>query len=173
MRTRTVIESPYAGANAPAIAANVAYLDRCYLDSLSRGEAPIASHGSRLVHVLNDSKPDERAIGLEAGTAWIPVADLVVFYVDRGMSNGMVAALELCLQLGKSVEFRRLDVKQAEETPEETPEPTEDPPPPVHVHHVERVEVGRVAGAPKPPSLPPSADDEAHAALAYRAGRGS
>ena len=35
-----ILESPYAG----DVAANVKYARRCVRDSLSRGEAPIASH---------------------------------------------------------------------------------------------------------------------------------
>ncbi len=101
---RVIIESPLSG----DVEANVAYLDRCYLDTLKRGEAPIASHGSRLVHVLDDLEPADRALGIKVGVAWHEVAELVVFYVDRGMSRGMVDALEHVVSIGVPWEFRRL-----------------------------------------------------------------
>lgn len=104
MRRLVVIESPYSG----DVEANVAYLDLCYLDSLKRGEAPIASHGSRLVHVLDDKLPAERHTGIAAGLAWHRVADLVVFYVDRGMSGGMVKAYQHAQSVGVTIEYRHL-----------------------------------------------------------------
>lgn len=88
-----IIESPYAG----DVEANVAYARKAMADSIRYyGEAPIASH---LLYtqpgVLDDSLPHERALGIAAGLAWRAVAQGAVFYVDRGWSNGMVAAKEL------------------------------------------------------------------------------
>lgn len=85
-----VIESPFAG----DVEANVAYARRCLRDSLDRGENPIASH---LLYtqpgVLDDSIPGERERGIHAGFAWGARADLIAFYLDRGWSPGMSAAL--------------------------------------------------------------------------------
>lgn len=103
---RVIIESPYSG----DVVANTAYLDRCFLDALSRGEAPIASHGSRLVHVLNDHDAHQRRQGMDAGLAWYAGAELIAFYVDRGMTTGMVEALEYAIKLGIKFELRRLDL---------------------------------------------------------------
>ena len=81
-----IIESPYAG----DIAQNLEYARLCVRDSLSRGEAPIASH---LLYtqtgLLNDSIPIERTQGIDAGHAWFEVADAIIFYTDLGISNGM------------------------------------------------------------------------------------
>lgn len=89
-----IIESPYAG----DVERNVAYARACMADSLSRGEAPIASH---LLYtqpgILDDSKPDERALGIAAGLAWKRVADDHVFYLDLGWSRGMRDAADACL----------------------------------------------------------------------------
>lgn len=89
---RVILESPYAG----DVDANVAYARRCILDCLSRGESPIASH---LLYtqpgVLDDKAEDERALGIEAGLAWLPVADAMVVYMDRGISPGMQAAMDV------------------------------------------------------------------------------
>lgn len=84
-----IIESPYAG----DVEANVAYARAAMRDSILRGENPIASH---LLYtqpgILNDDIPEERERGIAAGLAWRAVADLAVFYIDRGWSGGMMAA---------------------------------------------------------------------------------
>ena len=102
---RVIIESPYAG----DVAENMAYARACLADSLRRGEAPLASH---LLYtqpgVLDDDKADERALGIEAGHAWIACADLVVVYHDLGVSQGMQAGMRRAFDEGKPVEFRRL-----------------------------------------------------------------
>lgn len=86
---RVVIESPYAG----DITRNVYYARLCILDSLRRGEAPIASH---LLYtqpgILDDDNPEERQWGIDAGLAWVGVADAQVFYLDLGASHGMCKA---------------------------------------------------------------------------------
>ena len=69
---RVIIESPYAG----NIKRNLEYARACVKDSLLRGEAPIASH---LLYtqegILNDSISEERRLGIDAGLAWMEVAD--------------------------------------------------------------------------------------------------
>lgn len=101
-----IVESPYAG----DIEANVAYARRCLRDSLARGEAPIASH---LLYtqegVLRDDVPEERRQGIEAGLAWRAVADVAVFYVDRGWSRGMLEAASLYDREGKPYLVRQID----------------------------------------------------------------
>lgn len=86
MKRLVIIESPYAG----EVEANVAYARAAMRDSLSRGEAPIASH---LLYtqpgVLDDGIPEERQLGIDAGLQWARVAECAVFYVDRGWSPGM------------------------------------------------------------------------------------
>lgn len=98
-----IIESPYAG----DVATNLAYARACLRDSLERGEAPIASH---LLHtqVLDDTIPADRECGIDAGTAWIRVCDLMACYIDKGYSQGMVCAARLAHHLGKRVVIRSL-----------------------------------------------------------------
>jgi hypothetical protein len=89
---RVIIESPYAG----NVELNERYLRACLRDSLLRGEAPYASHGLYTQEgVLDDLDADERECGMLAGFAWGDVAELRVFYIDLGMSNGMQRAKEL------------------------------------------------------------------------------
>ena len=99
-----IIKSPYAG----DVAANVAYLTRCIHDSLTRGEAPIASH-RMYPGTLDDSIKDQRSLGLKAGHAWYRVADACVVYLDRGVSDGMILGIEYAVQHGVKVEYRRLE----------------------------------------------------------------
>jgi hypothetical protein len=101
---RVVVESPYAG----DIEANVAYARQCVRDCLMRGEAPIASH---LLFtqpgILRDDIPNERDHGIAAGHAWIEVADLVVVYTDKGISEGMRRGMREAERAGIPIEFRK------------------------------------------------------------------
>jgi len=101
-----VIESPYAG----AVEENVEYARRCMKDALGRNEAPIASH---LLYtqagILDDTVAEERALGIGAGLAWAELATTAVFYLDRGVSGGMRAALDFYNERGIETIFRSLD----------------------------------------------------------------
>jgi hypothetical protein len=102
---RVIIESPYSG----DIPRNTLYARRALADSLSRGEAPSASH---LLYtqpgVLDDSKPKERLKGMNAGFAWTEVAELVAVYVDYGVSDGMQTGIDKANKLKVPVEYRRI-----------------------------------------------------------------
>ena len=102
---RVVIESPYAG----NVKKNEEYARACLKDSLDKGEAPFASH---LLYtqkgVLNDTMPTERSLGINAGFAWGKCADLVVFYMDLGMSGGMVQGEVNAVNNKIPMEFRTL-----------------------------------------------------------------
>lgn len=101
-----IIESPYAG----DVVGNINYARRCVRDSLLRGEDPLASH---LLYtqdgILNDDIPEERNRGMQAGLNWYKVANKAVFYVDLGVSNGMIAALIIAKDLNVPIEFRYLN----------------------------------------------------------------
>lgn len=100
-----VLESPFAG----DVEANITYARQCVHDSLSRGEAPIASH---LLYtqpgVLNDDDPKERQWGIDAGLAWKAVAHRSVVYTDRGISKGMQYGIDAATKAGIPVEYRKL-----------------------------------------------------------------
>lgn len=98
-----VIESPFAG----EVKRNIEYARAALKDSLSRGESPYASH---LLYtqpgVLDDLIPEQRRIGIEAGLKFHEIADKVVFYLDYGMSPGMIKAWEAAVQNGTRIEAR-------------------------------------------------------------------
>lgn len=103
---RVILESPYAG----DVEANVEYARRCVRDSLSRGEAPIASH---LLYtqpgILRDDVAAERQWGIDAGLAWRAVADATVVYIDRGTTKGMEYGISAARAAGIPIEMRSLD----------------------------------------------------------------
>lgn len=100
-----ILESPYAG----DVEANVEYARQCVRDSLSRGEAPIASH---LLYtqpgILDDDIPHERKWGIDAGLAWRSVAHGSVVYLDRGVSDGMRYGVAAAMRAGIPIEYRRI-----------------------------------------------------------------
>ena len=102
---KVVIESPYAG----DVQRNTEYARLCLKDSLSRGESPIASH-LLLTQVLDDTIPEERELGISAGLHWTDVADAHIFYVDYGLSSGMMQALNKTIKSNSpyEIEFRKI-----------------------------------------------------------------
>lgn len=100
-----IIESPFAG----DVERNIAYARRCVRDSLARGEAPIASH---LLYtqpgILDDTVPEERRRGIDAGLAWRHVAHASVVYTDWGVSEGMRYGIEAAREAGVPVEYRSI-----------------------------------------------------------------
>ena len=102
---RVVLESPYAG----DVEKNLAYARECLHDCLLRGEAPIASH---LLYpqpgVLDDNKPEERKLGIEASLVWGSLAEVTVVYTDRGISGGMKFGIERAGKEGRPVEYRNI-----------------------------------------------------------------
>ena len=105
MARLVVLESPFAGDTER----NIKYGRKCVLDSLMRGEAPIASH---LLYtqpgLLDDTDPTERRVGIEAGLAWVRVADASVVYMDYGISAGMSHGIDVAHLAGIPVEYRTI-----------------------------------------------------------------
>jgi hypothetical protein len=98
-----VIESPFAGDTE----VNLAYARLALADSLTRGEAPLASH-LLYTQILDDAEPEQRMLGIDAGLAWHAVTEAVILYLDRGMSPGMQAAVANAELRGIPVERRYL-----------------------------------------------------------------
>lgn len=117
---RVLIESPFAG-DWPQ---NLAYARRAVADSLSRGEAPFASH---LLYtqpgILDDNDPAERAQGIEAGLEWGRAAALTAVYVDLGVSPGMREGILRADAQGRPVEFRVIGRDPSPNPPPEVENP--------------------------------------------------
>lgn len=101
-----LIESPYTG----DIERNIDYARKCVRDSLSRGEAPIASH---LLYtqpgILRDEIDHERQWGIDAGLSWGRVADASVVYTDLGITRGMEYGIQVAEEAGIPIEYRTID----------------------------------------------------------------
>jgi hypothetical protein len=95
------IESPFA----PGSAQRITYAHQCCLDSLNRGESPYASH-LLFPQFLQDSLPEHRELGLRASDEWRKKADLIAFYADHGVSQGMLRAITLAKLYAIPVEVR-------------------------------------------------------------------
>lgn len=106
---RVVIESPYSSQYSSGISKNLAYLRAAMADCLRRGEAPYASHALYTQDgVLDDTKPEERKLGMEAGFLWGKCADKVAVYVNLGITPGMQAGIDRAKQNGIPVEYRTI-----------------------------------------------------------------
>ncbi len=109
LMTPVILETPYRGdGSAEAIAKNKAYLNKCILDCLRRGETPYASH-QMLTEALDDAVAEERKKGMGAGFAMHPAIPRSRVYIDEGVSSGMRDGVRNMLTAvrGDSI-FRRL-----------------------------------------------------------------
>lgn len=102
-----IVESPFRGGNLTERRANVKYAYKCLLDCISRGEAPFASH-LFYPQFLDEDNYEDRVRGIALGYAWGKLADLHIFYTDRGWSKGMLLALARCREKSLRTEFRSL-----------------------------------------------------------------
>lgn len=85
-----VLESPYGVGTEAVIERNREFARACLRDCLARNESPIASHLLLTQSgVLDDADMHQRVMGIDAGNAWIAIADAVVVYEDFGISAGM------------------------------------------------------------------------------------
>ena len=104
---RVILESPFAGADEAEVAENIRYAREAMAHSLTRGEAPMASH---LLYtqpgVLDDNDPEQRGLGIAAGLAWGPAAEATVVYADRGITEGMRQGIMRAGDEGRPVEVR-------------------------------------------------------------------
>jgi len=98
-----ILESPYAGDRKQ----NTLYAQRCMRDSLMRGEAPFISH-LLYTQCLEDTVPEDRKLGLEAGWAWIERSDYTIVYDDYGISKGMDGGIKMAETFNHKIEYRKI-----------------------------------------------------------------
>lgn len=107
---RVIIESPYAG----DVEGNIEYARKCVRHSLLKNEAPLASH---LLYtqpgILNDDDPLERATGMQCGWEWMGAAVTIAFYIDKGISNGMIEGFKKAVQTDADIEVRSIHLNQS------------------------------------------------------------
>lgn len=104
-----IIESPYAG-NKEEIIRNENYARSAAIDCLSKGEIPFASHILYTQKgILDDKKPAQRRLGIEAGLTFGEICGKSVLYSDLGMTEGMVEGIEKAKNSGRNVEIRQVE----------------------------------------------------------------
>lgn len=125
---RVIVESPYAGKGdteeerARDTERNLRYLRACMADCLRRGEAPFASHGLYTQPgVLDDTKPEERRLGIDAGFAWRDASELTAVYADLGITGGMAQGIHHAGIKKMPLEVRYLGGEWASWNPEDKP----------------------------------------------------
>jgi hypothetical protein len=102
-----IVESPYKGNNYEDLDRNLKYLRAALRDCLLRGEAPFASHAI-YTQVLDDTNPEERTNGIQAGFAFRKVSDYTVVYNDLGISPGMQLGIDHSHSKNIPVKYRSL-----------------------------------------------------------------
>lgn len=108
---RVYLESPYKGKNWENTEENLRFARLCMRDCLvNHNEAPYASH---LLYtqpeVLDDKIESERELGgFKAGPAFKQVCDSSVFYINRGISQGMHRGSLLSITMRQEFEYRLL-----------------------------------------------------------------
>ena len=102
-----ILESPFKG----DVEKNIEYARKCMRDCFMRGEFPFASH---LLYtqdgILDDTKQDERKLGIEAGLTWGSFAYKTVVYTDLGISEGMKEGIKKAKRESRQIEYRSLEV---------------------------------------------------------------
>ena len=102
---KVLIESPYAGNTEQ----NIKYARRAMRDAFKRKEAPWCSH---LVYtqegILNDTIPEERTQGIDAGLVWGATADATIVYTDYGISRGMEYGIARAEKEKRPIEYREI-----------------------------------------------------------------
>jgi hypothetical protein len=97
-----VVESPYAG----DVERNVKFAENVCRHFVKVGYAPMASH-LLYTRFLDDTIPEERELGIEAGLAWARHGTFSAFCIrpDEQFSRGMHIALDRCLAQGRAHKF--------------------------------------------------------------------
>jgi len=103
-----IVESPFAATH-HSEAEHITYARRCLKDCLQRGEAPYASH---LLYtqagVLDDTIPEEREWGIQAGFAFRQAVKETVVYADYGISAGMAYGIKNAMDLRHTIVYREI-----------------------------------------------------------------
>lgn len=106
-RKCTVVISPFMMEDPASGAKMMRYAARCAQDSTNRGEAPLMAHAF-YYSVLNYMNSIERDMGLHSQLSWIPRAELVVVYVDFGITAAMQVAINVAEVKNRKIEYRSI-----------------------------------------------------------------
>lgn len=109
MMRRVLIESPFAAPTEEQIQEHLRYARTALRDALYRNEAPLASH---LLYtqqqVTDDTIPEQRQMGIDAGLAWHRLGQGSRVYTDCGISKGMIYGIKRAKIEKLPVEYRTI-----------------------------------------------------------------
>lgn len=106
-RPLVLIESPYAHPHRAGLEMHKAYLELCLLDSIARGECPVATH-KLYTACLDDTDEAQRTLGMGMLTTLLNRTDYHVVYYDLGLSRGMRWGITYAKEHYKEIEYRSL-----------------------------------------------------------------
>lgn len=106
-RRTALLVTPFMAEDPSKAARMVRYALRATRDSLNKGEAPLASH-LFFSEVLNIRNPIERDIGLQSQLNWMKACDVVVVYLDFGITPAMQVAINNAILRHRKIEYRTI-----------------------------------------------------------------
>jgi len=104
---RVVIETPFRAVDNSTKKMYTAYARRAVMDSLARGESPIAFH-QWFTKFLDDASEAQRETSIMLSQEWMESAELVAVYADHGVSDGMVQGIQFAAHKGIPLVWRYL-----------------------------------------------------------------
>lgn len=102
-----IIESPWKASSVSEQLRNRNYALKCMKDSISKGEAPYASH-LLYTQILKEENMEERNLSIDLGLQWGEKATKTVVYQDLGITSGMNYGIRNAIRLGREVEYRNI-----------------------------------------------------------------
>lgn len=102
-----VVETPYASENVALLQRHIVYAKLCLSDSLKRGEAPLVS-SLLYPQVLDDRIKLDHDLAMLCSLSWIRGCDMVVVYIDYGITPGMQIAINTAKIKTVKIEYRQL-----------------------------------------------------------------
>lgn len=107
-RKTVLLVTPFMAEDLAKGASYARFAMRAVQDSLSKNEAPLASH-LLFYEVLNTNNQIERDLGLICQLSWVKDCDLVAVYIDRGMTDAMKKVTAVAQLRNKKIEYRTIN----------------------------------------------------------------
>lgn len=105
--TPCIIESPFKASENYSEEQHSDYLRQCIRWCVENGYTPYASH-RMLTDAFDDSIPEERELGIQAGFAMNKCIDTVLVFGDLGLSKGMLRGIATHGEAGKTVMLKSI-----------------------------------------------------------------
>lgn len=107
-RKRVMVVTPFIREDMSKRAKIERYVNYCVLDSLNQNEAPISSQSMYLNLSGYSGTNLERDVSFIVQLNWLAKSELVVFYVDYGISKAMESMMNYCITKNIRTEIRSI-----------------------------------------------------------------